>query len=468
MISLFRSANPATAALLQQIGQLQHSGVKTVITQVPDLNGLLRCKMVPLAGLEDGGVINPSLYLVPHGDGQPAGEIVYESPYVWFHTGFGNILCLADEPTLVSTGWRPTQAEVLLNCYERTGERYGLDVRAPLQRLEMRLAERDWQMKVGVEFEFGLFHFDRELIEAGQYSKLKPYGHRSEHGSAHPEPDFMDLMEAFYQRMASVGISIASLHAEIGFAMYEIALAPETPLRAADNAMRLRHHLKAFCREHGLIATLMARYRTSDHHSANGTHVHVSLYDEQGHNLFYAPDALVSEAGQQFAAGVLDQMCASHLAFRPTLNSYRRLSRAAGNPEEVCWGDEHRATALRVVSGPNGQSCRFEHRCCGADVNLYMVVPLIAAAGLDGLDRKLEAPPLLEGDPAKAEGLKPLPRSMEASLEAFKDNAFVADTLGDALADQYARSRENELKAFQAWLEQDITQFEFQRYFEGV
>ncbi|AEV38710.1 glutamine synthetase, catalytic region [Pseudovibrio sp. FO-BEG1] len=455
-------------ALAKQIGQLKQRGVHSVITQVPDMNGLLRCRLQPLDGLEKGCSTNSSLYLIPHGDGQPAGELIYESPHVWYHTGFGNLHSLADSNTLFQLGWRPGISEVLLNCYNRDGTRFVLDVRRPLEMLEERLAEMQLTMKVGLEFELGIFHFDRALVEAGEHHKLKPFGHSLQYDSVNRDPDYMDLMDAFRERMEGLGIGVSSMESEIGWGMYEVALEPASPLQAADNAVRARHHLKELCRERGLIATFMARYQPMGQDSANGTHVHVSLYDEMGHNIFYDKDAALSERGRHFVAGLLAQMKASHLAFRPTINSYRRLSRFTGCPEEVCWGEEHRVSAVRVISSPDPQVIRLEHRCSGADTHPYIILALIGAAGLDGLEHREEPPAMLIGDPGKDEDLEKLPRSLEESLELFRDSEFVQQALGVALADQYARSRENELKAFRAWIEKDITSFEFLRYFEGV
>ncbi|MGG9999905.1 glutamine synthetase family protein [Pseudovibrio ascidiaceicola] len=455
-------------ALAKQIAQLKQRGVHSVITQVPDMNGLLRCRLQPLDGLEKGCSTNSSLYLIPHGDGQPAGEQIYESPHVWYHTGFGNLHSLADGNTLCQLGWRPEVSEVLLNCYERGGERFSLDVRRPLEMLEEKLAELKLTMKVGMEFEFGVFHFDRALVEAGEHHKLKPFGHSLRYDSVNRDPNYMDLMEAFRVRMDSLGIGVSSMESEIGWGMYEVALSPTSPLQAADNAVRARHHLKELCREHDLIATFMARYQPMGQDSACGTHVHISLYDEMGHNVFYDREAVLSERGRFFVAGLLAQMQASHLAFRPTINSYRRLSRFTGCPEEVCWGDEHRVSAVRVISSPDPQAIRLEHRCPGADTHPYIIVPLIASAGLQGLSKGEEPPAMLIGDPGKDETLEKLPRSLEASLELFRESDFVKEALGTSLADQYARSRENELKAFKAWIEKDITSFEFLRYFEGV
>ncbi|MBM7072926.1 hypothetical protein JQC92_12935 [Shewanella sp. 202IG2-18] len=127
----------------------------------------------------------------------------------------------------------------------------------------------------------------------------------------------------------------------------------------------------------------------------------------------------------------------SHLAFRPTINSYRRLTKMTGCPEEVCWGNENRFVAVRVAQSPNSNNLRFEHRCSGSDVNPYITLSLIAAAGLDGLDNKYDLPVMIEGNPDDVEDIEKLPRTLKGSIDLFKESDFVKSVLGKALAEQY-------------------------------
>ncbi|RYV02742.1 glutamine synthetase [Shewanella sp. OPT22] len=468
-MSHFEKVKKSTnTALSKIIKDLEQEGIRNVHVHAPDLNGLLRTKIVPLHCLKSGLTINSSIYALSHSDGYPIGDIVYESPHIWFHTGFGNIFAYPDKDTLCPLPWVANSAEVILNTFHREGDRYCLDLRQPLEALEQKLKAKRLVLKVGFEFEFGIFHYDRELLEQGRHNELKPFGQSQMYSSLSRDPEYMALMAELQKRLNTLGIGIASMETESGKGMYEVALEPETPLKAADNAVLFRHHLKLLCREKGLIATFMARYQPIGQDAACGTHIHLSLYDKTGNNLFKHDEKVLSAKGEQFLSGLLHRIKESHLAFRPTINSYRRLTKMTGCPEEICWGNENRLVAVRLAHSPNPNNIRFEHRCSGADINAYIALTLIAAAGLDGLENKYDLPPLVESNPDDVKGLEKLPRTLKESIELFKESDFVKNTLGKELAEQYWLSRENELSAFQAWIDKEITTFEFQRYFEGV
>ncbi|MBM7072924.1 hypothetical protein JQC92_12925 [Shewanella sp. 202IG2-18] len=168
-----KSGNSALSKMLKDFEQ---EGIDTLHAHVPDLNGILRTKIISLSSVKSGVTINSSIYAISHSDGFPIGDIVYESPYIWFHTGFGNIFALPDKNTLRPLPWIDGSAEVILNIYHREGDRYCLDIRKPLESIEAQLKARTLIIKIGFEFEFGIFHYNRDLIEEKKYSQLKPFG----------------------------------------------------------------------------------------------------------------------------------------------------------------------------------------------------------------------------------------------------------------------------------------------------
>ena len=164
----------------------------------------------------------------------------------------------------------------------------------------------------------------------------------------------------------------------------------------------------------------------------------------------------MSDVAKQYLAGLLTYLPDTHLVFRPNINSYRRFETSAWSPVEVSWGHENRTRSIRAITLPGNSAVRFEHRVPGADINPYLTIAAMLAAGLEGIERDLSLD-LLEA--------QPLPGTLAASLEAFESSDFVERTFGPDLRDHYATRGRCEVSAYDRWLASHITDFEFQRYF---
>lgn len=216
--------------------------------------------------------------------------------------------------------------------------------------------------------------------------------------------------------------------------------------------------LQELCLEQGLIATFMARYQPLGSHSASGAHHHQSLWRD-GRNVTATGPNRLSDAGRHYLGGLLTHLPASHLVFRPNINSYRRFDRSAWSPTTIGWGHEDRTKSIRAITIPSEPAARFEHRVPGSDVNPYLTVALMLAAGLDGIEESIDPDAITDRE---------LPDTLEGSVDLFEKDAFVAEALGAELQAHYAASRRFEVAAFKAWLDRHITDFEFQRYFAGL
>ena len=467
MTTDFEIARKARKEPLEKLHRdLADKGARYIHVHMPEVNGVFRSKTSPFKLAYNGDALNAILYCVAHSDGAPTAIPVFAGPISNDDNGYPNIMALPDPMTVRQHGWDPRFSSVILNSFLLDGTRCPLDPRAILKDQEDRARKLGYEPRFALEYEFGIFHADHELMRTGRYRELKPWGHSYVNYDLVRGGDYQSFIAEFIDRMASLNIGIASMVTEYGYGMYEFALAPKPALEAADDAMRAKLHLRELCAERGLVATFMTRFQPPGRESACGGHHHQSLWRD-GRNAFAAGPGMLSEVAQQYLAGMLARLNETHLLFRPTINSYRRFDRGAWSPEDASWGFENRTAAIRAITTPTEEVARFEHRVPGADVNPYLTVAAMLAAGLDGIEGRLPLEAPAPGNPGPL-GRPALSRTLRESMEAFRQSDFVLRVFGDAFRSHYLMSREAEQDAFDGWLAGQITDFEFQRYFIGT
>ena len=183
----------------------------------------------------------------------------------------------------------------------------------------------------------------------------------------------------------------------------------------------------------------------------------------------------MSKLAGHFAAGMMETMPDLHLAFRPWVNSHRRMDRLSWAPEDTSWAPDNHAVALRVVYGSMPEKmARLEHRAPGPDVNPYLSLAAMFAGGLKGIKEELTPPPYAVGDPIENGNYPRLPKTLEASVEAMKGSAVARSILGEQLVDHLVNVHAEEAAEFAAWteangvdpaLDASVTQWEYEQYF---
>ncbi|MEM0953064.1 MAG: glutamine synthetase [Pseudomonadota bacterium] len=456
-----RLTQEATTAQAR-LGELRDAGVEHLILGYPDLQGNLRTKIGPVKWSGSGDSFNGIFYCMGHGDGLPSTEPCFEAPVCSEDEGYPNILGVTDLSTAYAHPWHPGYGSALQDSYLADGRRCPIDPRGMVARLDAEAREIGVDARFALEVECGIFEADSAAIQAGAFSSLSLWGQSVGGYNGLRDGGFHEFVAEFTRRCAALDVEVTAFSTEHGFGMYEFGLAPRTALRACDDAVRARHLLRELCLERGLVATFMARFRPPQQESACGAHTHVSLWRD-GQPVTLGDDGSFSAQARQFLAGMLEHLPATHLMFRPTINAYRRYSRAAWSPVDVSWGLENRAAAIRAITAPNAAAARFEHRVSGADINPYHTVAAMLAAGCDGVRRQLEPPAPLEAPPAQDR--LALPATLEASLETFEASGFCQKAFGEQAHAHLVAAARFELQAFQEWLDSHITEFEWQRYF---
>jgi glutamine synthetase len=209
--------------------------------------------------------------------------------------------------------------------------------------------------------------------------------------------------------------------------------------------------------------------------SHNGAHHNISVWRD-GRNAMWDPDATgLSQLARNFAAGMMVTMPDTHLTMRPWVNSHRRMDRLSWAPEDTSWGPDNHAVALRVIYGSMpDRMTRIEHRAPGPDVNPYLSLAAMFGGGLKGIREELEPPAFAVGDPIENDDFTRLPKTLEATVEAWKGSAFSRELFGDQLVDHLANVHAEEAAEFAAWtaehgvdpaLDAPVTQWEYEQYF---
>lgn len=437
---------------------LAAKGVKFLQVHLPDINGNFRSKLTPLKFSTEGEAVNCNFFCVAHGEGAPLLESLFAADISCEANGYPNMRGLIDPDTVRHHSWAPEWGSAIVDSFQIEGKANVLDARGLLRAQQERAKTLGFESKFALEYEFGIFQIDEEAMRAGRYRDLKPWGYGDINYSLTRAPGYQKFFSTLIDRLANIGVGMPSVTTEYGVGMYEFALGVKPPLEAADDAVRAKAVLQELCLDNGLIATFMARFMPPGQHSACGAHHHQSLWRD-GHNVFAAGPNALSDIGRHYLGGLLKHLPATHLIFRPTINSYRRFEKNAWSPVEVGWGYEDRTRSVRAITTPFDGAARFEHRVPGADVNPYLTVTAMLAAGLDGIENAIDPDELAP---------KALPSTLEASMEEFASDDFVRANFGEPFQKHYLASRQFEIDSFRKWQEQHITDFEFKRYFVGT
>src|ERR1700691_446318 len=395
--------------------------------------------------------------------GWDIGDVLYDNAkFTGWHTGYPDAHCRIDMSSYRLVPWEPGTAFFLLDFCDAAGGPLEIAPRQGFQRVLERAAERGYTAHFAAEYEFFIFRETAQSLRDKHFAGMTPltpgmFGYSVVRASANAELvlEIMELLAAF-------DVPLEALHTETGPGVYEAAIAVKADLAAADRAALFKVAIKEIAGRHNLTPTFMAKWSCGLPGSSG--HLHQSLRRTgNNENLFSgeAADGGMPEPMRQYVAGLATNMQELTAIFCPTINSYKRTVPGAWAPVNATWGVDNRTTAVRAISS-RGKSARVELRLAGADINPYLAMAASLAAGLDGIERKLEPPaPTVT---AYAGDATPLPRSLAAATKLFREGRMARAWLGDEFVDHYARTREWEVRQY----EKAVTDWELARYFESV
>ena len=378
----------------------------------------------------------------------------------------GEVRLVPDPATFRVLPYAPRTGALLVDHVALDGGPAPVCQRSFLKRMEARLAERGARLEVAFENEFSL-----ATVVDGRYVPIDS-GLCFSTISAGAAQDFVDeLVDA----LDAQEITLEQYYSELGHGQHEISTGHAPALQAADEQLLVRESLRGVAVRHGLVASLAPKPWLDN--AGNGGHIHFSLWEHDGsRNRFHDPaasDGLSAEA-RSFVAGVLEHLPALCGLTAPSFNSYHRIVPQFWAGAFVCWGHDNREAPVRVPSlfaGMEEASTNVELKSADASANPYLAVGGLIAAGLDGLEHKLEPPEPVELDPATVDererddrGIVPLPATQAEALDALAADDVLTSALGPVLAESYLAVRRSEWDAYSAGDEAFEQQGHFLKY----
>lgn len=433
---------------------LNEHRVKFVLAQFVDLHGVAKAKAVPASHLND---------VLTDGAGF-AGFAVWglgQGPHE------ADYMAVGDPATLTLMPWQPGYARIVCNGYVNR-QPWPFDTRYVLQRQLARVAERGWVLNMGLEPEFMLLarRADGSFGPADSSDTLdKPcYDYKGLSRSR-------QFLERLVDALLAVGIDVYQVDHEDANGQFEINFTYSDALTTADRIIFFRMAAGEIARELGCICSFMPKPMSN--RTGSGMHMHMSLADREGRNLFDDPADRrglgLSSLAYHFLGGLMAHAPALAALCAPTVNSYKRLvvgrsfSGATWAPAYISYGANNRTTMVRVPAG------RLELRLTDSSANPYLATAAVAAAGLDGIERMLEPGEphnfdhyQLTAEDLAAKGIRVLPQSLHEALAALEQDDLFARQLGTELIAEFIRLKRME------WVEyhRHVSDWEVARYLE--
>ncbi|NEW76480.1 glutamine synthetase family protein [Streptomyces rhizosphaericus] len=460
MSSEAAGAHPDARAMLTELG------ARRVRVEFIDTDGRLRGKYVTVdKALSRGGVGLPEIFY-----GLGVDDSLYDVPIASADRGYPDFYAFPDWTTLRPSHGEPGVAAVICDVRTKTGEPVPLDPRAALRRTCTRLTEDGLDALIGVEFEFYVYHLDNDgqaALREGRPTRLRPLGRERQSLSVHRWPHHAKFAEDLDEAAVGYGIEIEAFSTELGYGMLEVALSPAPPLQAADNAARFKQICKDVARQHGLIASFVAKPDMAQ--EGVGAHLHQSLLRD-GENAFCPEDGIstgMSTLFRHYVGGVVATAGEVSVFQCPYPNSYRRLDPQFWAPTNISWGIDNRSSCLRVITDSRSAT-RLEHRRGGADFHPYLAIAASLDGGLHGVRNEIEPPPASTGAAFADVGAEPFPATLREAAAALHDSKNARQWYGDDLVDHYAATRTSEATTYEALRERQVPDWELARYLEVI
>lgn len=417
-------------------------GVDEVECVTPDLNGVPRGKVMTAEGFLAGrrlqlarGVLLQCIM-----GGYPAAR--------FYGSDDGDLALNAAPQQLHRLPWSETpRALAICDADELDGRSSGLSTRGLLKQVIARYASYGWQPVVATEVEFFVFARNADPLQSFQ-PPLGLDGRREEGCSAFSVSSNNGLRPFFsevYRCMAALGLPRDTFMHEMGVSQFEINLLHGDPLLLADQTFLFKHLLKEVALKHGLNVVCMAKPLA--HTPGSSMHTHQSVVEQgSGQNIFSAADGQATPAFYQFIAGQQAAMADFTLLFAPHVNSYQRLCHPYASPNNACWSEDNRAAGLRIpASAPVAR--RVENRLPGADANPYLAIAASLAAGLYGIEQRLQPSAPIQGEFEVPDELA-LPCTMHAAIERLKRSSLALELFGQEFIEGYIATKTLELTSF--------------------
>lgn len=478
------------AAVAQMAHRIESSGVELVRFAWCDLHGMLRGKtLVARAAIQalHSGVGMVSTLMIKDTSDRTAYPVfapggTQDLPGFEFAS---NLLLVCDPASYQTLPWAAKTGWVQGQLWFQDGRAVELDTRLVLQRALERLAQAGYGLKCGLEIELHVYRITQDALDPQQagWPGLPPQVSMIHPGYQLLGESYTDLadepLRIIQETAQALGLPLHSVEVEFGPSQLEAVFEATDAMTAADNMVLFRNGVKQALRRAGFHATFMCRPPFPNIMSS-GWHLHQSLFalNESGTSRRNAlmrdqpapgtgpSDAqfTLSEVGEHYLAGLLAHARGMAAFCTPTVNGYGRFQPNALAPQAVLWGRDNRGAMLRVVGNSGDSATRIENRIGEPAANPYLYLASQIHAGLDGIKRRLTAPPATDA-PYAASGAQ-LPTSLDEALDALLADSCLVEAFGSAFVNYLVRIKRSEARRYEA--AEDKIDFQRREYFSRI
>jgi len=373
--------------------------------------------------------------------------------------GYSDFELAPDFNTLRLIPWQEGAALVLADVQWLDHSPVVASPRQILRKQIANLEKAGMQAMCGTELEFVVYKDSYEEAWNKAYRDLTPVNQYNVDYSILGGSRIEPLLREIRLGMSAAGMTVESVKGECNLGQHEIAFKYSDALSNCDQHVIYKNGAKEIAAEAGYALTFMAK---PNEREGNSSHIHLSFRGLNG-ELVMTDDADkehgMSELGRQFIAGQLAHMRELSLLFAPNINSYKRYVPGSFAPTAIRWGRDNRTCAFRLVG--RGAGLRLENRIPGGDVNPYLAVSGIIAAGLDGITKKMKLEPAFSGNAYVSDSPR-VPSTMNEALDLWENSAWVKETFGEEVQAHYANMARVEIAAYG----KAVTDWELFRNFE--
>ncbi|NIA69258.1 glutamine synthetase [Pelagibius litoralis] len=377
--------------------------------------------------------------------------------------GYGDFVLMPDLSTLRVTPWLEGTALVLCDVLNHHGHApVEHSPRAMLKRQVARLAAKGYKPYLASELEFYLFDETFESAHRKHYQDLKTEGYYIEDYHIFQTSKEEDVMRAIRKGLQGTGIPVENSKGEWGPGQAEVNVRYDEALTMADHHVILKNACKEIAHQKGKALSFMAKWNYEL--AGNSCHIHASLWDKAGKKpLFLDPKAPhgMSKLMRQFVAGQLKYADDITYFLAPYINSYKRFQAGTFAPTKAVWSLDNRTAGFRLC-GEASKAIRIECRVGGGDLNPYLAFSALLAAGLAGIEEKLDLSEPFVGDAYGGKKLRDIPKTLREAITALEKSKMLRTALGDEVVDHYVHTAKWE----QLEYDRRVTDWELKRGFE--
>ncbi len=383
--------------------------------------------------------------------------------YATWDTGYGDFKMIPDVSTLRRVPWLEKTAMVICDVAdEHTNELVEVAPRTILRRQMERAKAAGYTFKGGSELEFYLFKESYEDAAGKGYRDLQPSStYIMDYHMLQTTKDEW-IIRQIRNDMLGAGLPIEFSKGEFGKGQQEINITYADALTTADYHAIYKHGVKEIASMNGAAITFMAKWSMAE--AGSSCHVHSSVWSEDGNEPLMWDDNgphHMSETFQHFLGGLMGTAREMAWMYAPFVNSYKRYQHASWAPTAILWSEDNRTCGFRVVGEHKGY--RVESRIPGADMNPYLGYSATIAAGLHGIQNKVEAPPMFTGNAYEAKDVSRVPSSLHEAIAEMEKGEVMREAFGDFVFEHLVNIAKQEQIMFD---NTTVTDWELERYFE--